>query len=176
MTARMSATEGNELPRNSRTLKGSLRMVILSVELKRKEIRLAVDRRLALTRLATAVLFMSLITSCNDENPAGAGSDIVFPSTNVSYAQHVQPLFNQTCALSGCHDDGPHQSQLRLTSHFQTTFGLPGIVVAGQPESSQLVYRIEGTVGDRMPLNGAPLNQNQINGIRTWIAEGAQDN
>ena len=122
------------------------------------------------------VVLLSLFSACNDENPAGSGSDIVFPSTNVSYAQHVQPLFNQSCALSGCHDDGQHQSPLRLTSRFETVFGLPNIVVPGEPENSTLVHRIEGTIGPRMPPTGTPLNQNQINGIRTWITEGAADN
>jgi hypothetical protein len=37
--------------------------------------------------------------------------------------------------------------------------------------------KIEGRAdGARMPLNRNPLNQNQINGIRTWINEGAQRN
>jgi hypothetical protein len=39
-----------------------------------------------------------------------------------------------------------------------------------------LVLRIQGSVGARMPPGQYPLNQNQIDGIRTWIAEGAKDN
>jgi hypothetical protein len=131
------------------------------------------ERRHSLMPIASGLLFLLLLPGCKDENPVGPGSDIVFPSSNVSYAQHVQPLFNVTCALAGCHDNGPHPSQLRLTSYFQTVFEIPGIVVAGEPQSSRLVYRIEGSVGPQMPLNGTPLTQNQIDGIRTWIVEGA---
>jgi hypothetical protein len=36
--------------------------------------------------------------------------------------------------------------------------------------------RIEGRLGERMPPGGYPLNQNQINGLRAWIAEGAKNN
>ena len=122
------------------------------------------------------VLFSALLSGCKDENPTGMASDIIFPSTDVSYSQHVQPLFNQTCALSGCHDDGPHQSDLCLTSYFNTVFRTAGVVTPGRPELSTIVFRIEGTSGQRMPLTGPPLNQNQINGIRTWIVEGAADN
>ena len=122
------------------------------------------------------VLLSPLLSGCKDENPTGMASDIVFPSADVSYSQHVQPLFNQTCALSGCPDDGPHQSDLCLTSYFNTVFRTAGVVTPGRPELSTIVFRIEGTSGQRMPLTGPPLNQNQINGIRTWIVEGAADN
>ena len=106
----------------------------------------------------------------------GSPSNIVFPTRDVSYAQHVKPLFNQTCALAACHDNGSHSSALCLTSYNNAVFRTPGVIVPGQPEVSTLVYRIEGTSGLREPRNSSPLNQNQINGIRTWIAEGAKDN
>ncbi|HET6271698.1 MAG TPA: hypothetical protein VFG32_01830 [Bacteroidota bacterium] len=114
----------------------------------------------------------------DDSNPGdmGSPSNIVFPPNNVSYDLHVQPLFDQTCALSGCHDRGTNQSPLKLTSHGETVFLIPGVVVPGNPENSTLVLRIEGRVSQRMPLNRNPLNDNQINGIRTWIVEGAQNN
>jgi hypothetical protein len=116
-----------------------------------------------------------LLSSCKDENPPGSPSDIVFPPSNVSYERQVQPLFNQTCTFAGCHDDGQAQGKLKLTSYSNTVFSLPGVVVPGKPESSTLVLRIQGSVGTRMPPDRNQLNDNQINGIRTWIAEGAKD-
>ncbi len=99
---------------------------------------------------------------------------VVFPTSNVHYGAHVQQLFRETCTLSGCHDGSG--SQLDLTT-YGALMSIPGIVVPGDPENSQLVWRIEGRPGgNRMPLNMNPLNQNQINGIRMWIAEGALNN
>jgi len=49
-------------------------------------------------------------------------------------------------------------------------------VIMGKPDESILVLRIEGRLLSRMPLNRPALTQNQINGIRTWIAEGALNN
>jgi hypothetical protein len=49
----------------------------------------------------------------------------------------------------------------------------------GDPESSYIVWKIEGRsgiVGARMPLGLAPLSDEQIAAIRGWIADGAQDN
>jgi hypothetical protein len=130
-------------------------------------------------KIVLALSMLALVLSCKDENPTGAEgspSNIVFPTFNVSYSQHVQPLFNQACAFAGCHDDGQHQSPLNLTSWGNTVIMVPGIIRIGQPDQSTLVFRIEGRVGQRMPLNGNSLNQNQINGIRTWIADSAKNN
>jgi hypothetical protein len=117
--------------------------------------------------------------SCKGTAPTGpdnSPSTIVFPVNGVLYGAQVQPLFNQACNASGCHDAGAHQSQLILTSYDEAVLALPGIVVAGKPDASVLVLRISGSVGARMPPGAYPLNQNQINGIRTWIAEGAKNN
>jgi hypothetical protein len=115
---------------------------------------------------------------CKDENPVNGDSpsNIVFPSSNVSYGVYVQPLFNQTCALTGCHGDGQQQSGLRLTSYDYLMFGGQLVVIRRDPAASTLVMRIEGRVGERMPLYRNALNQNQINGIRAWIGEGALNN
>jgi hypothetical protein len=129
---------------------------------------------------AVGLLFLGAITalSCKDSNPVDGDSpsNIVFPTRDISFSQHVQPLFNQACALVGCHDDGAHQSQLNLTSHWNTVFALPGVVLPGHPESSTLIFRIEGTITPRMPFNRNPLNKNQTDGIRTWVVEGAKNN
>ena len=131
-------------------------------------------------RLLLIFSLLSVIVSSGCKNEVtGPTSDIVFPADSVSYSTYVQPLFNQTCAFAGCHDDGPKQpgNDLSLTSYYNTVFGTPGVVEPGHPETSRLVIRIEGTsLGSQMPLNRTPLNQNQINGIRTWIAEGANNN
>ena len=134
-----------------------------------------------LPRLAACCLCASIIalTGCKDQNNPLIGdspSDVIFPVRDVSYAAHVQRLFSQTCALSGCHDDAVPAGSLKLTSYDHLMFDLLGTVVRGKPEESILVLRIEGRVGQRMPLNLNPLNQNQINGIRTWITEGANNN
>lgn len=103
-------------------------------------------------------------------------ADIVFPDVNVSYSQHVQPLFDQTCAFSGCHNDATRAGNLSLTSYHNLT-QRPDIVFPGNPESSLLYIRISSQqLGPQMPMNRPPLNRNQQQGIRTWINEGAENN
>jgi hypothetical protein len=119
-----------------------------------------------------------LFVGCKDQNnPVGGDSpsNVVFPARDVKYAEHVQVLFNQACNFGPCHGDGAHQSALTLTSWASTVVTTPGVVVPGDPQSSTLVLRIEGRL-PVMPPSGNPLNENQITGIRTWIAEGAKNN
>lgn len=131
--------------------------------------------------LLTLLWGIAAYTGCKDDvitGPDGSPSDVVFPDSLVSYRDHVQVLFNQTCAIATCHEGSTPAGDLNLTSYTNTMFGVNGapIVFVGNPDASPLVMRIQGTAGVRMPLNRNPLNQNQINGIRKWIQEGAQDN
>ena len=130
----------------------------------------------------TAVLIIGIsglvCSSCEDESTGTGISDVVFPDAAVSYSQHVDLLFQQSCASSRCHGGSNPASQLDL--EFPSYRGLmdhsPRLVLPGDGANSLLVLRLTGEVGERMPLRQQPLNQNQINGIRTWINEGAINN
>jgi hypothetical protein len=131
-----------------------------------------------LSPLAFMTIFLPSLASylgCGKDSSPTSPSDIVFPSTNVSYSQHVQPLFNTSCALAGCHDDVTRQNNLSLTS-YQNATARAGIIVAGNADGSILAQRIDGRLQPQMPFNRPPLNSNQINGIKTWINEGARNN
>jgi hypothetical protein len=131
-------------------------------------------------RVLLAACVLLGIGGCKDQNPTGedgSPSNIIFPVSGVSYQYHVQPLFTQACNFSGCHGSDAPANLVKLTSwgELMTSGGGTGVVIPGQPENSTLVFRIEGR-GMRMPPSGLPLNQNQVNGIRAWIAEGAKNN
>lgn len=52
------------------------------------------------------------------------------------------------------------------------------LVEPGDPESSYLVWKIEGRpgiVGEQMPLGQSRLPQETIEAIKTWIADGAPE-
>lgn len=97
-------------------------------------------------------------------------------------------VFTPSCAVSGCHT-GPADNSLpsgldlsTADASFASLVGVASIqqaslsrVTAGDPDSSYLVQKIEGTAasGARMPLGGGALDQALINDIRQWIADGA---
>ena len=119
-----------------------------------------------------AVVFYS---GCKDTVTNSDIDKVVIPDSNISYSKYIQPLFNVKCI--SCHGNGSTEGGVDLTSCGQATAD-PSIVFPGEPENSKLVWAIEGNpVTTPMPPIGyPPLNQNQINGIKTWIKEGAQCN
>ena len=95
----------------------------------------------------------------------------------VDYASQIQPIFNANC--TSCHGVS---SGLTLSS-YGALIGSTGnqygsdIIVAGDPDASGLVDKIEASpqFGSRMPQGRNPLSDEEIQLIRTWISEGANE-
>lgn len=117
-----------------------------------------------------------VIVSCSDkliDNPY----DIVFPDSNVSFQEHVQPVITLNCSYQGCHSDYTQAAGIRLTDYF-SYFDNPsvlGLVVPGNPDGSRLVQIIENPLIHK-PYILWDLNDNHKQGIRKWIEENAQNN
>lgn len=125
--------------------------------------------------MVSAILFLVIFTTCEDDISGGSTTEIVFPDSNVSYGRHVQPLFDRGCAFSGCHIGVDPPMGLNLET-YQNTMSAD-VVFPGDPEQSRLIWRVEGWFGlVRMPLMRPPLTKNQKEGLKTWIREGAQNN
>ena len=95
--------------------------------------------------------------TCTDDPPPP-------PVTTVSYASDVQPYFNAEC--TACHSGANPTKNVDLASYA----GVMGssVVVPGNADASLLVQMLED--GHRNQI------QADIDMIRTWITEGAQDN
>ncbi len=94
----------------------------------------------------------------------------------VDYARHIKPLLARHCLQ--CH--GPQKSEggLRLDSRQGAFRGgdstLP-VLVPGKPEESELFRRVTSTdEAERMPADGNPLSQEEIELLRRWIKQGAR--
>jgi len=93
------------------------------------------------------------------------------PSQNVSYNYHIQPVLNVKCSYSGCHSDDSRAGGISLTS-YANTMEKSWVVVPFYPENSRLVQI-------NYPGSGHPefyTKLNQLEGIKTWIKEGARNN
>ena len=82
------------------------------------------------TALGTAVWLagVALISwtawTCKEDITGGGPIEVVFPDSNVSYGQQVQPLFNRGCAFSGCHGvDRYDEDGYSLDSYEHLMFG-----------------------------------------------------
>lgn len=109
-------------------------------------------------------------------------------STPISFANQIQPIFTASCVNQGCHPGGGAPFSLasgisydNLVDVQQTNSSLcSSLSLRVQPNSaanSVLYGRISGTsCGSRMPLTGGNLTASQIDLIRDWINQGAQNN
>ncbi len=123
-----------------------------------------------------ALFSAALLISCDDTNTVKNIDSRVIPSTNVSYSQDLQPVFDVKCNASGCHNDQDRGGGISLTSYSNTTADYL-VVAPGNPNNSKLVWSIKGESTYPMPPVGyPPLTKNQIDGITTWIKEGAKNN
>lgn len=86
--------------------------------------------------------------------------------------------------MSGCHSGGGPSPDLASGNNFAATVGVASthvpslsLVAAGDPDSSYLVDKMEGThtVGAIMPPSGA-LTADKIMLVRKWIEPGALNN
>ena len=124
------------------------------------------------------------------DNPTHSGNEITIyilinpPAGTVFYSSQVQPIFTNNCL--GCHTPGgqaPFSLQAGMSRgnivNVQATSSCTSDkrVLPGNSASSVLYKKVSGnTCGARMPLGGTPLNQSDIDLIRDWIDQGAQNN
>ena len=125
----------------------------------------------------TLVALLLLIGACAD-NFVVEPPDIVFPTSNVSFNSHVLPLFEESCATSGCHDEfsWPQAGNLQLTSH-ANLFQEASMVVPFDSLNSRLVQTLSGR-GRSHPRSTTyeAVTLNQKRGVAIWVQEGAKNN
>ena len=121
----------------------------------------------------------------------GTGLELVSGVDQVTLSGDVQPIFTSTCALSGCHAGTNPTLDMNLSEGqtFANVVNVPAMELAtmnrvtpGQPNSSYLVHKVQGThldeggSGFQMPIGRSPLTQTEIDLIRAWISAGAKQN
>ena len=97
------------------------------------------------------------------------------PHAEVDFNAEVRPLLNDKCL--GCH--GGVKQAGGFSMLFPEEAVQPGEsgrppIVPGHPDSSEIMNRVtHHDPEERMPAEGAPLNQEEIELLETWIAQGA---
>ena len=130
-------------------------------------------------KLGTLLLGAAIgLGSCKDQIADPNTNPVVFPTSNVSFSQHVQLLFQSRCAFAGCHAGSNPSAGLDLSSPaYNSLMGhQPRLVVTGASSNSLLIERLDGRIAPQMPFNAQPINANQLAGMKKWIDEGAQNN
>jgi hypothetical protein len=133
---------------------------------------------LSLTTAAAALLVLSVACSA--------------PTVEPTFSSIQDNVFTPSCTLSTCHDSGAAGNlDLREGQAYASIVGVNPdeadaasdgykIVDPGNAENSylylQLVESLNPEYSNLMPKNGAALPQDQIDAIKDWIDDGAEDN
>jgi len=141
------------------------------------------------TRMVFLLLLGFSIAGCGsnstEPNNGGNGGTV---DPDPSFASSIQPILTANCATSGCHDNlnstgtglilTADSAYIKLVAVSSTQVPTLDRVDPGDADNSYLVHKIEGSQssGQRMPLGRTPLTDNQIQLIRNWIDQGAEDN
>jgi mono/diheme cytochrome c family protein len=98
---------------------------------------------------------------------------------HMSYAEDIAPIFRGWCA--SCHQpggEGFNASGFDVTSYDTvmkgTKFG--PMIIAGQPDTSNLIVLIEGRAQIKMPYGHKALPACLRQNIWSWIFDGAKNN
>ena len=126
--------------------------------------------------------FMLIMTSCEH-------SKIIAPEQSEATLAKVQnDIFSPKCAVSGCHVPGTfapiplrtaNESYTRLVGVASSQKPNLNRVTPNEPDDSYLIQKIRGASGisgGRMPLNSSALSSSEIDLIREWIENGAENN
>lgn len=117
-----------------------------------------------LSAIALSLCALSIHSSCYKDN-----KESMYPSTalcdtsNVTWPNNIQPLVNNSCATSGCHDaNGVGGYALN------TYAGVKRMV----DDQKFITVMVNGT----MPKGGSKMDDCSINKVRAWINRGALQN
>ena len=104
---------------------------------------------------------------------ARPATDVASSHVAVSFADEVMPILAKYC--HECHSEESTELGLRLDTYEGIMAGSDygTVVEPGDPDGSVLIDMIES--GD-MPDEGDPVAPEDLEVLRTWIAEGAANN
>ena len=125
-----------------------------------------------------------------DGEPGGvfeAAFELLNSGPSALFGTIQETIFTPACATSGCHSGpgAPDGLDLSAGSAYADIVNVASVqmpnlrrIRPGNPDASYLVRKIEGIgiVANRMPLGGPPLSAQQIDLIRQWVTEGAENN
>jgi hypothetical protein len=118
--------------------------------------------------LAVVILLVGLTTGCYYDivKPADPNA----PPQNVSFSGDLQPIFDASCATSGCHD-GAHEPTLTPEESYNSLMSGGFVNTAIATEST--LYK-ELASGSMPPTGKLPPDQIQM--VLDWVKIGAPNN
>ena len=116
----------------------------------------------ALTITSVIISFVFISISCSKSGSGGGGTSLDCNTvTNKAFSANVSPIFQASCAITGCHEAGSLNGPGSLTNYneiFNARTAIQSAVSSG-----------------RMPKTGS-IATSQKNSVLCWIEGGAPNN
>ncbi len=148
----------------------------------------------SIVRLGILLTAIALV-SCGDDSGTNPDPD-PDPDPNPtrvvvadpSFSTVIIPIFSRTgCTNGSCHGVAAQAGLELATNPYTSLVGVQSsqvasleLVTPNDTVNSYLVIKLEGTdprlVQERMPRGGTPLDTIDMNNIKNWIKNGAQNN
>ncbi len=122
--------------------------------------------------LALSIGIALLVQGCAAGSAASGATDTQGRAA-VSFAEQIAPIFEARC--TECHGETNPESGLNLSTYAGAIAGseFGTVIEVGNPDESFLVDMI---ASGNMPAEGDPVLPEELELIRSWIAEGAGNN
>jgi len=120
--------------------------------------------------IITAVIaaFIYSCTSKKGDTPGPTNPSGTCDTANMSYANNINPIIQQNCAVSGCHNNATQAGGYS----YETYNGLKQAINNGRLLGA--INHNNGFVA--MPQNAAKLSDCNIAKITQWVANGSPNN
>lgn len=124
-----------------------------------------------------ALLSVVFISSCTKDSEPSIPGEII-----ISFDKDIQPILTHNCLP--CHPNSggmslkPGEAHSNLVNVISSNYAPRVRVVPFRADSSLICLKLHGMegYGYQMPLNGIPLEDEEIKIIEDWIDQGALDN
>ena len=92
----------------------------------------------------------------------------------VDFEKQIKPILEENCLE--CHSADKRKGGLSLAAYADVLDGgrSGAVVQPGHAARSLLLARVQGDVGDQMPLKETPLTDDEIATLRRWVDQGAR--
>jgi len=145
-----------------------------------------IKMKIRIVFLISLILLSIVLWSCSSDNPTEPDPGTNSSPAPISKLSDIQTkVFNQSCALSGCHGSTNNQAGLLLTTgnSFSNLVNVQSVffpqfkrVEPNNSTNSLLIKILKGEVSPQMPFNRTPLSAAVIDSIAKWIDNGALNN
>jgi len=122
--------------------------------------------------LLPGIVLMLMLTGCYKDKTVPVDTTPTITRT-VTFTGDIIPIFNKSCAVSGCHSAGGKSPDLTAANAYNN-LKIGNYLNTGTPTNSVIYLWLTGKKATQMPVGGMNKDYNAL--VLAWIKQGAKNN